>query len=78
MELDLSKEEKDRMIEEIQGFFYDERDKEIGIIAAQKVLDFFMEDLGRVIYNKALDDSKIWFQKRMEDIELDYDMLYKD
>jgi uncharacterized protein (DUF2164 family) len=77
MKIKLSKKEKDKIIDEIQGFFYDERDKEIGIIASQKVLDLFLEDLGKFIYNKALDDAEIWFKKRMEDIELDYDLLYK-
>ncbi|EOD01475.1 DUF2164 domain-containing protein [Caldisalinibacter kiritimatiensis] len=78
MILKLSKHEKEMLISEIQKFFYEEHDKEIGIIAAEKVLDFFLENLGSVVYNKALDNAKIWFESKMEDIEFDYDLLYKD
>jgi uncharacterized protein (DUF2164 family) len=77
MKLDISKKKEKEITNHIQVFFEEERSEEIGIIAAQKVLDFFMEDLGEDIYNKALDDSRKWFSKRMEDIDIDYDLLYK-
>ncbi|WP_245684746.1 DUF2164 domain-containing protein [Orenia metallireducens] len=76
--LELSREKRNRLINEIQGFFYDEREEEIGIIAAEKVLDFFLEELGALIYNKGLDDSRLWFAKKLENIEIDYDLLYKN
>ncbi|WP_083900138.1 DUF2164 domain-containing protein [Orenia marismortui] len=76
--LELSREEKNRLINEIQGFFYDERGEEIGIIAGESVLDFFLEELGSLIYNKALDDSKLWFSNKLENIEIDYDLLYQN
>jgi uncharacterized protein (DUF2164 family) len=77
MKIRFSKEKKDKMLKEIQNFFYNEMDKEIGIIAAETVLDFFLEELGDIIYNQALNDAKLWFVKKMEDIEFDYDLLYK-
>lgn len=40
-------------------------------------MEFFLERLGTFIYNKSLDDAKLWFSKRMEDIEADFDILYK-
>lgn len=75
--IDLKAEEKKRLIEGIQDFFYEERNEEIGIIAAEKALDFFLSGVGKLIYNKALDESKIWFYRRLEDISLDYELLYK-
>lgn len=75
--LKLTREEKNKLISEIQGFFSEERDEEIGIIAAETVLDFFVENLGITIYNRTLDEAKIWFSKRLEDLEVDYDALYK-
>lgn len=73
----LKKGEKDKFIGDIQEFFYRERGEEIGIIAADQLLDFFMEDMAKIIYNRALDDSKIWRMKREEDLAIDYDILYK-
>lgn len=75
--LKLTREEKNKLIAEIQYFFNEERGEEIGIIAAETVLDFFIENLGITIYNRTLDEAKIWFSKRLEDLEVDYDALYK-
>ncbi len=73
----LKREEKAKLVNDIQYFFSQERDEDIGIIAAEQVLDFFLEDMGKIIYNRALDDAKIWREKRNEDLELDYELLYK-
>lgn len=77
IDFNITSNERDRLTKEIQDFFAEERDEKIGIIASQKVLDFFLENLGSQIYNKALDDSRVWFTKRIEDIGIDYDLLYK-
>ncbi|TDT67418.1 uncharacterized protein (DUF2164 family) [Hypnocyclicus thermotrophus] len=73
----LTKDEKNKMIYEIQYFFENEREESIGIIAAEEVLDFFLESIGKIIYNKGLDDAKIYFEKRLEDLALDYELLKK-
>ncbi len=73
----LNLEERNKLIKEIQNFFQNERDEDIGIIAAGKVLDFFINILGVYIHNKSLDQTKKWITQRLEDIEIDYDMLYK-
>jgi uncharacterized protein (DUF2164 family) len=73
----LSREERNKLIQEIQTFFQEERDEEIGIVAGGIVLDFFLERLGPQIYNKALDDARVWYMKKMEDLEFDFDSLYK-
>lgn len=72
-----SKEQKDKLMEEIIQFFDEERDEEIGIIAAGTVLDFFLEELGEKIYNKGLDDAKNWFTNQIENMESDFYSLYK-
>lgn len=68
---------KKKLINEIQGFFHDEHEMEIGILASEVVLDFFDEKLGRLYYNKALEDSKKWFSQRMENLDYDFELLYK-
>ena len=65
-------EEKKRMIEEIQEFFREERDENLGIIGAEDILNFVINTLGEEIYNKALDDARIWFKRNMENIEADF------
>lgn len=73
----LTVEEKKQLLEDIKYYFETERDEKLGILASESILDFFMDTLGKTIYNKALDDTKIWFTKRMEDTEADFYALYK-
>jgi uncharacterized protein (DUF2164 family) len=73
----LTSEEKKKVIDEIIYYFDTERDEKLGIIASENIFDFFMETLGKHIYNKALDDTKLWFDHRLEDIEGDFYALYK-
>ncbi len=75
--ISLKEEEKKQLLEEIKYYFATERDEDLGIIASEGILDFFMETLGKHLYNKALDDAKIWYSRRMEDLEADFDALYK-
>lgn len=74
----LSPEDRKKMMEEIKDYFLQEREEQIGIIASESVLEFFLDNLGKIIYNKALDDTKLWFDHRMEDVEADYYTLYKN
>lgn len=73
----LTGEEKHQLIQEIVYYFESERDEKLGIIGSEKILDFFMDTLGVLIYNRALDDAKRWYDKRMEDVEADYYSLYR-
>ncbi|SHH98050.1 Uncharacterized conserved protein, DUF2164 family [Clostridium collagenovorans DSM 3089] len=77
LNINLTSEERKKLLEEIKCFFYEERDEEIGVIAAENLLDFFMDTMGKQIYNKALDDAKIWFDNKMKDVESDYYVNYK-
>jgi uncharacterized protein (DUF2164 family) len=74
----LSTEEKKKLLEEIQSYFEQERDEKIGIIAAEDLLEFFLNALGKQIYNKALDNVKLWYEKVMENVEADFYALYKN
>ena len=74
---ELSPEEKKKLQEEIIYFFQEERDEKLGIIGSETILDFFLHVLGEAIYNKALDDVKLWLTKNVENMESDYYALYK-
>lgn len=76
--IELTPELKKQLLEEIVYYFETERDEKLGVIASENVLDFFMDNLGRFLYNKALDDAKLWYGKRMEDVEADFYTLYKE
>lgn len=74
----LSLEQRKKLQEDIIYFFQEERDEKLGIIGAETVLDFFLDVLGETIYNKALDDAKLWLTRIIENAESDYYALYKE
>ncbi len=74
----LTEEQKKEVKEEIAAFYLDVRDEEIGIIEQQQILDLFLENLAPMIYNKALDDAKYWFQRQMDNVDSDFYALYKE
>lgn len=76
--LQLKTEERQHLISKVQNFFKSERGEDLGLIAAEVILDFFLEDLGPIMYNKSLDDSKQWFSKMMNDVEFEFEQLYRE
>ena len=71
----VSKEKRREAIKEIIAYFQDERDEEIGIIAAGDILDFFMDSFGEEIYMKAIKDSKKMLRGKFEDLDIELDLL---
>ena len=47
----LTSEEKKKLQDEIIYYFETERDEKLGIIASESILDFFLDNLGKYIYN---------------------------
>lgn len=77
MSINFNDNNKDTLIRKIQDFYLTERDEEIGIIAAESILDFFINELGSTIYNQALLDTKNFFTNKLESLEEDFETLYK-
>lgn len=71
----LTKGKRDDCISKIIIFFKKERNEEIGMIAAEEVLDCVLEEIGENIYNKGIQDAKNLFKSRIEDIEVELDLM---
>ncbi len=71
----LSKERRSSLIREIITHFEKERGEEIGILAAEDILDFFQEALSKDIYNRAIEDAKMIIKQNAENLEIDIDLL---
>lgn len=71
----LSEEKRKQAIKEVIAFFQDERNEEIGIIAAEEALDFFLQTIGEEIYKKAIEDVKRIAKEHLEDLEIELDIL---
>ncbi len=74
----INDEKKRQMMEEIHYFFKEEYELDLGLIGQETVLDFFLETLGKPVYNIALDDAKKFYDRQRDNMESDFYMLYQD
>lgn len=73
----LGEERKRTVIDEIITFFKKERDEQLGMIAAEEILDFFLQAIGNDIYNKGVEEAKTALGARFADLEVDLDLLLR-
>ncbi len=71
----VSEEKKAAYIKEIIAFFQDKRDEEIGFVAAEQILDFFLQTIGEDIYKKAVKDARILIKEKLDDLDMELDLL---
>ncbi len=71
----LTDEEKSSVKEELILFFENERDEKIGVIAAEKIINFFLQSVGGKLYNKGVNDAKKAMENRIEELKFDLDDL---
>lgn len=64
----LSQVNKADMKRKIVAYFAKERDEELGELASELVLDFFITELGPSIYNQGVEDSYAYMFNNIEDI----------
>ncbi|MEI8339413.1 MAG: DUF2164 family protein [bacterium] len=73
----LTKEEREKAVNDIISFYITERNEEMDIIGASNILDAFLQDIAPKVYNKALDDAKKAFKKQAEEIDFEMGLLKK-
>lgn len=71
MTIELNKEVRDELVLSIQRYFDENMDEKIGNIAAGGLLGFVLEEIGPVIYNKAVADVQERLQIRVADLEFE-------
>ena len=66
--LTLSKEDREKLILEIQEYFIEEREEELGNLAAGFMLDFIINNIAPTFYNQGIRDSMKYMNERVEDL----------
>jgi len=65
---EIDKEKRKMMQEKIKKFFLNERDEEIGDLAAILILDFIIENLAPNFYNLGIRDCIAQISQNVEDL----------
>ncbi len=73
----ITEKKRQEIIRKTIDFFANERDEEIGVIAAEKAIEHFMETVGTIAYNKGIEDSLNLLKDHVGNLELDLESLLK-
>ena len=71
MTIEISKEVRQQAICSIERYFLENMDEKIGNITAGALLSFFVEEIGPVIYNMAVEEVQERIQTRVMEIDLE-------
>lgn len=72
MSIELPKETQKEAIAYIARYFQEERDEEIGQVAASELLRFFLKEVGPSIYNQAVADIQQRMQLHVTDLDIEF------
>lgn len=64
----LTREKRDDMVAAIKRYFQNEREEELGDLAANLLLTFIMDELAPEFYNKGVQDAQAYMYERLEDM----------
>jgi uncharacterized protein (DUF2164 family) len=73
--LALDREDRQRVISDLQAWFLDERGERIGDLAADLLVEFFQEKAARHWYNRGVQDAQAVARDRLERLADDLDLL---
>jgi uncharacterized protein (DUF2164 family) len=73
----LAREKRAETIKELIAYFNAERGEEIGMIAAEDLLDFLLNTCGEDIFKKGVQQSRIILRENLDNLETDLELLSK-
>ena len=66
--INISRKNKDKIIQDLQEWFQENLDQEIGNLDAEFLTDFFTENVGGLYYNQALKDVHTLIYEKTESL----------
>jgi uncharacterized protein (DUF2164 family) len=71
MSIELSRESRNEAIASIERYFRENMEEKIGNITAGALLGFFLEEIGPLVYNKAVADVQERLQARVMEVDIE-------
>lgn len=71
MTIELHKDVRTQAVSSIERYFRENMDERIGNIQAAALLNFFLEEIGPSIYNKAIADAQDSLQTRVSELDIE-------
>ena len=71
MSIEIPREARQEAIASIERYFREHMDEPIGNIAAGALLGYFLEEIGPLVYNKAVADVQERLQARIMELDIE-------
>ena len=71
MTIELNKEVRAEAVKSIERYFQENMDERIGNIQAGALLNFFLEEIGPSVYNKAIAEAQERIQMRASELDIE-------
>jgi uncharacterized protein (DUF2164 family) len=71
MSIDISKEARKQAIASIERYFRENMEEPIGNVSAGALLGYFLEEIGPLVYNKAVADVQDRLQARVLEVDME-------
>lgn len=71
MAIEISKEARKEAVASIERYFQENMEERIGNLAAAALLDFFVEEVGPLIYNQAVSEAQERLQARVSELDIE-------
>jgi uncharacterized protein (DUF2164 family) len=72
MSIELSREARERAVASLERYFETELDQRIGNIAAAALLGFFVEEVGPLIFNQAVQQVQERLLERVQELDIEF------
>lgn len=71
----LNKESEEAVVFSIQKYMQEEFEIEVGEMQAGFLLNYFLQEIGPFVYNKAINDAELFFSDKLTDLSIN---LYEE
>jgi len=71
MPIELAKEDRQQAIESIMRYFTENMDERIGNVSAGALLGYFLDEIGPLVYNRAVADVQDRLQARIQELDFE-------
>ena len=69
MAIELDEARRKRAVAKLQKFYRNDFDEELSAFRAEQLLDFLLTALGPQIYNQGVQDARVFFQQKLDDLD---------
>jgi uncharacterized protein (DUF2164 family) len=69
MHVELSGDRRDGIVRSVRQFFEEQLDLALSDFQAERVVNFFVKELGAPVYNQAIRDAHGFLQEKLQDLE---------